>query len=151
MIFKYIFSVAGDSFYPEIILNDIQSDFVVDSYFNPTDKKVENRSDEYGYGNLSFWHKNKFSTEGEIAKYERDFIEFIEKNHSFFVENGVTDFEIFIEIYFDGGQCNFEIFNKQLLKKIGDFEVSLPISVYLLSIEEIQQWEDEIKLIWESR
>ncbi|WP_270090340.1 hypothetical protein [Sphingobacterium sp. SYP-B4668] len=81
MIFKYRFSVAGDNFYPEVILNNIQGDFVVDSYFNPTDKKVDNKPDEYGYGNLSFWHKSKFSTEDEIAEYEKDFIEFIEKNH----------------------------------------------------------------------
>lgn len=151
MIFKYSFSVAGDNFYPEKILNNIHGDFVIDSYFSPTDKKVDNKPDEYGYGNLSFWHKNKFSTEGEIAKYERDFIDFIEKNNSLFVENGVNDFEIFIEIYFDGGQCNFEIFNKQLLKQVGDFGVSLPISVYLLKSEEIQKWEDEVKLVWKSR
>ena len=151
MIFKYRFSVEGDNFYPELILNNIQGDFVVDSYFNPTDKKVDNKPDEYGYGSFSFWHKNKFSTEDDIAEYEKDFIEFIEKNHSLFVENRATDFEIFIEIYFDGGQCNFEIFTKQLLKKIGDFKVSLPISVYLLKNEEIQRWEDEIRLVWESR
>jgi hypothetical protein len=148
MIYKYSFSVLGDSFYPELILNNIQGDFIIESFISPTDRKFENKPDEYGYGNLSFWHKNKFSTEDEILKYEKDFIEFIGKNHSLFVENGVTESEVFIEIYFDGGQCNFEIFNKELLKHIGDFEVSLPISVYLLKSEEINKWESEIKLKW---
>lgn len=139
MVFKYNFSVSGDNFYPETILNNIQGNFIVDSYFNPTDKKFDNKPDEYGNGNLSFWHKNKLSTEVEIAKYEGDFVEFIEKNHLLFVENGVSELAIFLEIYFDGGQCNFEVFNKQLLKRIGDLRVTLPISVYLLKNEQIQK------------
>lgn len=151
MIYKYDFSISGDNLYPEKIINKIQGDFIIMSFFSPSDKKPVNNAEEYGYGGMSFWHKKKFSTEGEILKYEKDFIEFIEKNHTLFVENGVSEFEIFIEIYFDGGQCNFEIFNKELLKQIGNFGVSLPISIYLLKSEEIQRWESEIKLKWGSR
>lgn len=151
MIFKYNFSVSGDIFYPKSVIQEIKGDFIIDSFFNPTDKKFEDSSNEYGYGGISFWHPNKYSTEDKIIKYEMSFVEFIEKNYTLFVINGVNEFEIFVEIYFDGGQCNFEIFNKELLKKIGELGVSLPISVYVLKNEEIQKWEDEIKLVWESR
>lgn len=151
MVFKYNFSVSGDGFYPEKIIDRIDGDFIVDSFFSPTDKKPVKNAEEYSYGGMSFWHSKKFSTEDTIIEYENAFIRFIEKNYHVFVENGATEFEIFIEIYFDGGQCNFEIFNKDLLKQIGDFRVSLPISVYLLKNEEIQKWEDEVKLVWESR
>lgn len=99
---------------------------------------------------MSFWHPNKNSTEDEIIKYEISFVEFIEKNYTLFVKNGVNEFEIFVEIYFDGGQCNFEIFNKELLKKFGNFGVSFPISVYVLKNEEIQKWEEEIKIDWKN-
>lgn len=148
MVYKYSFSVSGDDFYPERILKNIQGDFAIDSYFKPTDFKFVDKTEEYGYGSISFWHPKKFSTEGNILKYENDFIEFLEKNYSSFIENGANEFEIFIEIYFDGGQCNFEIFNKELLKSLGNFGVSLPISVYVLNNEEIQKWEDEVKLVW---
>ncbi len=148
MIFKYDFSVSGDNFYPDRILNEIQGNFNIDSYFKPTDKKFKGGSEEYGYGGISFWHSKKFSTEDEILKYEKDFIDFIEKNYSLFIENGVSELEIFMEIYFDGGQCNFEIFNREMLKQIKSFEVSLPISVYVLKNEELQKWENEIKLVW---
>lgn len=151
MVFKYNFSVSGDNLYPEKIIDKIVGDFVTDSFFKPTDKRLYDLDGVYGYGGISFWHPKKFSTEDCIIVYETDFIFFIKNNYTLFVENGATEFQIFIEIYFDGGQCNFEIFNKQLLKQIGDLGVSLPISVYLLKNEEIQKWEDEIKLVWQSR
>lgn len=134
MIYKYSLSVSGDRFYPERILTNIQGDFIADSYFNPTDQKFENEPDEYGYGSLIFLHKNKCSTEDEIRKYEEDFIEFIANNHILFIENGATE---------------IEIFNRELLKQIGDFEVALPVSIYPLTKEEIQQWKSEISWSWQ--
>lgn len=134
MIYKYSLSVSGDRFYPERILTNIQGDFIADSYFNPTDQKFENEPDEYGYGSLIFLHKNKCSTEDEIRRYEEDFIEFIANNHILFIENGATE---------------IEIFNRELLKQIGDFEVALPVSIYPLTKEEIQQWKSEISWSWQ--
>lgn len=148
MIYKYSFSISGDNFSPEKILTKIHSDFIVDFYFNPTDKKFDNSPEEYGYGVMSFSHPKKYSTKDEIVAYERALIEFIETSHSLFTENGVNDFQIFMEIYFDGGQCNFEIFNKSLLQKLSSFKVSLPISVYILKEEEILEWENEIRADW---
>jgi hypothetical protein len=150
MIYKYNFSISGDCFDPEKVIERIQGDFIIVSSFRPTDKKFLNSFEEYGYGNLSFWHKRKFSTDDFLIKYENDFVEFIVKNHSLFVENGANEFEIFLEIYSDGGQCNFEIFNKELLGKLSNIGVSLPISVYVLKRREIKKWEAEIKLDWSS-
>lgn len=147
MIYKYSFSITGDNFYPERVIKNIKV-FEIGSFFSPTDKRVGVKIEEYGYGNLSFWHPKKFATEDEILIYEKDFIEFIEKNYHLFIDNGANELEIFIEIYFDGGQCNFEIFDKEILKKISKFGISMPISIYVLSDEEIQKWEHEIKLHW---
>lgn len=151
MIFKYNFSVFGDTFYPESIIQEVKGDFIIDSFFKPTDKKFEESSDEYGYGGISFWHPQKFSTEDKIENYEKEFVDFIEINYSLFIKNGVKEFEIYIEIYFDGEQCNFEIFNKDIMNKLGNIGVSLPTSIYVLKSEEIQKWEDEIKIVWNSR
>ena len=146
MIYKYNFSISGDDFYPEKNLSKIEGDFITDSLFHPNDKKFDNRPDEYGYRGMSFWHPKKFSTENEILEYEKSFINFINKNYSLFFENGVDNLQIFIEIYFDGGQCNFEVFDKEALKIISYFNVSLPISIYVLTDKEIQKWENEVRL-----
>jgi hypothetical protein len=149
MIFKYNFSVSGNNFYPDKVLKKLKGNFLIGSYFQPNDMKFEDNFEVYGYGSISFWHPKKFSSEEKINDYENEFILFIEENFSTFVENGVEDLQIFIEIYFDGGQCNFEIFNKELLKRLGLFGVSLPISIYTLKEEEINEWRREIKQTWE--
>lgn len=150
MIYKYDFSVFGNTFYPEKILNKIEGDFIIDTYFSPKDKKFSNTSEEYGYGGISFWHPQKFATEAKIVDYEKAFVDFIEKNDKLFKENGVDDLQIFMEIYYNGSQCNFEIFNKDLLKKLTKYKVSFPVSVYLLGEKEIQEWENEIKSKWDN-
>ncbi len=42
MICKYTLSIAGDNFYPEKIVNKLQGDFIIDSFFSPKDKKFNN-------------------------------------------------------------------------------------------------------------
>lgn len=149
MVFKYQFSVSGDNFMPEKVINLIQGDFILVSYFGPADKVPEKGSETYGFGDMSFWHPRKFSTETCIAAYEKDFCHFIEKNYQLFVDYGGLDFQIFMEIYFDGGQCNFEIFEKTLLQTLAKHSVALPISVYILAEEAIMKWEREIEQAWD--
>ncbi len=149
MIFKYLLSISGDDFYPDSILEKIQGDFMIGSHHNPLDFKPINNSESYNYGGILFWHPKKFSTNDSILKYELEIIEFIERNYKLFFENGVEDFEIYMEIYYDGGQCNFEIFNKEMYKKLRKFTVSLPISIYKLKKKEYKEWENEIKRSWE--
>lgn len=148
MIYKYYLSINGDLLKPNEFLANIKGDFVVDNCFHPTDSNPVDIDGEYGYGGISFWHPNKFATKEHIAAYERDFMEFIDNNFKLFIENHMTELQIFIEIYFDGGQCNFEVFSKEMLKKIASFGVSIPISIYVLSEDEIIKWQNEINLTW---
>jgi hypothetical protein len=148
MVFKYDISVSGINFYPEKIIDKIKGDFVLEYHFKPTDKLPINDIEEYGYGAISFWHPNKFSTEENIVEFESAIIKFLELNLKTFNENGADEFQIFIEIYFDGGQCNFEIFNRELLKRLANIGVSIPISVYVIDEIKLNHWEQEIKLNW---
>lgn len=149
MVHKYSFSVSGDSFYPAKVIGKTKGELVIESYFSPGDSKgLPGISDQYEYGCVSFWHHKKFSTENQIVAYEKDFVEFIEENYQLFTEHGASDFEIYLEIYFDGGQCNFEIFDKAFLRQLANFNVALPISIYVLKESEIKQWENEIQLLW---
>ena len=56
MIYKYNFSILGDNFYPEKIIDKIQGDFLVESFYNPTDKIEIELTDVYGFGGMYFWH-----------------------------------------------------------------------------------------------
>lgn len=149
MVFKYTFSISGEDLHPKKILGQIQGDFIAVSHFSPTDKKFIAKDSEYGYGGISFWHPRKFATEDQVANYEKAFVEFIESNYALFCQNSVHTLEIYLEIYYDGGQCNFEVFDKELLKRLAGFDVSLPMSVYVLEEHKLQDWESEISSLWE--
>ena len=149
MIFKYDFSISGDNFFPEKIIDKIQGGFTTMSFFSPKDKKKVNENEEYGFGSMSFWHPKKFTTEERISEYENSFIEFIEINYNVFIEYKVTDLQILVELFYDGGQCNFEIFSKDLLKRLVNFGVSIPVSIYVLEEDKLVEWENEIRKNWE--
>jgi hypothetical protein len=149
-IFKFLFSISGDEFWPDKILSRIKGEFVVASKNNVGDRKFHNNEDIYEFGSLSIWHPKKFCTDNSIADYEKWFVKFVEENYSLFMESGANEFEIYMEIYFDGGQCNFQIFDKDLLKKLTLFNIALPISIYTMDSSRHQRWISEIELAWEN-
>ena len=63
------------------------------------------------------------------SEYEQEFVDFFRKNHQLLRLNNADDLRIFIEAYYSD-QCNFEIFNSELLAELAKYKVSLPISVY---------------------
>lgn len=147
MVFKIGLSISGDSFFLESVVSKIVGDFIVKSSNSPGDK-FERRNGNYDFGSVLFWYTKNFSTEEYIEKYEKYFVDFLEDNYLIFTKNGADNFSFFIEIYYDGGQCNFEIFNKTLLKKIKKLNVSITVSVYTLSKDKLQEWANEIELDW---
>ena len=122
-------------------------DFLAVDFFSPNDKKFETTSEQYGYGGMSIWHPKKFALRENIIVFENYFVEFLEKNYQLLLVNGVKDFDLFSEIYYDGGQCNFE-FSKSWIKKLAEFEISLPVSVYALDEKYFNNWSDEIESEW---
>jgi len=75
-----------------------------------------------GAGYLNLLPKYIIPTPIEIAK------AFV-KNYQLLRLNNADDFRIFIEAFYSD-QCNFEIFNSELLVELAKYKVSLPISVY---------------------
>lgn len=147
MIYKIGLSVSGDNFFPESVVDEVVGDFIVKSSNRPNDK-FENREGTYDFGDVLFWYVKNFATQNYVARYEKHFVDFLEENHSLFIKNEAEDFSFFIEIYFDGGQCNFEIFSKDLLRRIAKLKISIAVSVYILSEEYIQDWSNEIDVDW---
>lgn len=151
MIFKYCLTASGDRFIPDEILPQIKGEYLLVGKSNPTDKE-NNKSDfEYGLGYASFFHPKKFATEDFIVEYNEWFISFIKSNKTLFFAKGINDLSIYVEIYFDGGQCNFEIFNKKQLLEICNINISFPVSVYILKKRELRKWEREIIKEWDPK
>jgi hypothetical protein len=151
MIFKNTLSIEGDKFLPNKVIDNIAGDLIVESLYYPNDRndrKWRDSFEEYGYGGILFWHPKKFTLDDTSREYNTMFLEFIKMNYKFFSENGVEEWCLYIEIYYDGGQCNFEIFDREFLEVLSKFKVSIPMSVYCLNPEEYHQWVEEIKLEW---
>jgi hypothetical protein len=150
MVFKIILRITGEYFTPDSILDKLNGQFIISSRNNPKDKKFENREDKYGFGSISFFHPKKFATEESISIYNEWQIKFLKNNYGVFVEGGADSFQYFIEIYYEGDQCNFEIFSPNELGEISNIRISLPVSVYKFSHVELGKWEEEIRKDWES-
>ena len=109
------------------MVNNLETSLEVTDYFDAGGK------DEFGeindYGCLELNHKNEFSKEYWDSEYEQEFVDFFSKNYQLLRLNNADDFRIFIEAFYSD-QCNFEIFNSELLAELAKYKVSLPISVY---------------------
>jgi hypothetical protein len=127
------------------LINPTAEGFIVASSFKPSDKKFMSRDDVYGYGSITFWHPLKFSLQSNLLTYEEAFIEFIERNLERFKQCGADEIEIFLEVYSDEDQLNFEVFNRDVLHKLLQYNISLPVCVYRISTEKLENWSDEVR------
>lgn len=123
---RYTVMILGDNFNPDDVIDKLDTDLVVNLVSRPNDLDAD--GEVYGIGFLSLISKNEFSEYPDEA-YEKIFVDFYEKNYALLKQAGANDFRIFLDIYCFK-QCNFEIFNKRELKKLAQYNVSLPISVY---------------------
>ena len=147
MVYKYSFIASGQNFYPSRLIPKFTQEIIVENY---TDYGLEtNKNFEYLDGRILFWHPKKYSTNDSLQFYEEQFVSFIQKNYSIFVEAGAVDFEIFMEVYYDVEQCNFEIFDRDKLKILSAMNISLPISIYAIGKSKLKRWEKEIIKDWE--
>lgn len=141
LIFKITFSVSGDDFFPNKIISSLSKKLDIIDFFSPTDNIGQKKDSKFGYGLLSFMHPKIFGHLGDGLEYEDEFIKFYEINFNLFKKYGAEDFVFFIEVYYSGDQCNFEVFNKSMLLRLtkGIGKISIPISVYHLEQKEIEK------------
>lgn len=125
MYMRFTIKVSGQKFDPKKILQQLVTNLIVDDYVEP----IFYSEHEYDYGEMYLLAKQEFSHEYPDDEYQNLFIDFFDKNHNNLVLAGATDFQIMLDIYYKD-QCNFEIFDKDILKKIAKYNICLPISVY---------------------
>jgi hypothetical protein len=129
--------IYGDNFSPKQLLSQIKGSYLVITSNEPDDCKWEDKDELYEFGFLSLMHPMKVGIDDVCySEYENWYIEFLECNFNSIKACGGEDLSIGFEIFYNK-QCNFEIFNKEILKRLAIFNVSIPVSVYNISSEHI--------------
>jgi hypothetical protein len=129
LVFKITLAISGDDFFPSKLIQSVSNKYVAESFHDA--------DGDLTHGVIFYMHPQLFGIQGEGVDYEEWFVELLEKNFEAFKKYGAEDIELFIEVYYSDDQCNFEIFNKSMLKRMGNFHISIPISVYHLSEKEV--------------
>ena len=150
MIYKLTLTLCGKSFMPDCILSSIKGNYLITDKHNATDKIFPDGKDIYDEGSISFFNPVKFSLDNHLKKYEKWFVAFLLVNYDLFVRNGVEEIVLFTEIYHADEQCNFEVFDKELLRKVSHIDISFPVSTYLLGDVEFNNWVKEIDQEWKN-
>ena len=127
MYLRFTIMIFGDNFKPSKMVNNLETSLEVTDYFDVGGEDEVGEINDYGC--LVVNHKNEFSKEYWDSEYEQEFVDFFRKNYQLLRLNNADDFRIFIEAFYLD-QCNFEIFNNELLAELAKYKVSLPISVY---------------------
>ena len=127
MYLRFTITIFGDNFKPSKMINKLETSLEVTSYFDAGEEDDIEKINDYRYLELN--HKNEFSKEYWDSEYEQEFVDFFRKNYQLLRLNNADDFRIFIEAFYSD-QCNFEIFNNELLSELAKYKVSLPINVY---------------------
>lgn len=99
-----------------------------------TSYRVIDANDDF----ISIEHPTDIGIEYNMEIYNQWYVDFIENNHSTLKHNGLDKINIFINVFYSG-QCNFEIFESQSLSILSKYNVSLPISVFHLSNNELKE------------
>lgn len=89
------------------------------------------------YNTISIEKPSGIGINNYMISYEKWYVDFLDKYYVKLLELGVERFDICISVFFFG-QCNFEIFTNQMLQNLSRKNVSLPISVFKVTKEEIE-------------
>ena len=136
-IIRISLDLYGDNFLPRKALIEITDNIHISSSIEPDDLNDKDPSGVYGFGSLSILSPQIYGLQYEMEEYEEWYFSFIDKYKPVFDKYGVTEINLFFDVFDNGGQLNFEILSRELLKKVGQYGIAIPISVYRLTTEQI--------------
>ena len=138
-LIKLSLTVTGDNFFPRNITTIFEGKLLFEINFNPDDKNDSDERKEYGFGCATFYHPSIFGLEEKTwREYENDFVKSLEDYYDLLISYGANDFSMYTEIYYEGWQCNFNIFDKENMEKLSKYNLSFPVSVYKMSQKEMK-------------
>lgn len=145
-IIRISLDLEGENFSPQKLINELNDEIHVFRSNEPDDINDRGLNEIYGFGSLAILCPEIYGLQYEMTYYENWYLSFIDKNKKLFDRNGIAEMSLYIEIFHNEGQLNFEIFSRELLKKIAEYEISIPISYYKVSSEDIIEMLKETKI-----
>lgn len=138
VIFSNILSLSGSELRSEELLAELGGDYLLEGNLENDEGSKYRRH----LGDKIVLIKNPVSYTVKETEdgYDQWYVDFVEKNHEIFLNCGVDDITIFIEVFaLENGQCNVEILYQQEVKSLTEYDVALPVSIYSLTREEMDQ------------
>lgn len=126
LILKISIDIYGDNLNTNAILNIVQEEIY-----------IEKDTSEDIKGWLTFIHPEIFGVEYKLKTYQEWYVSIIEKYYKYFTLYGATEVNIFYDVFYSK-QCNFEIMSDNLMKRLGEYSLSYPISVYKVNDIELK-------------
>jgi hypothetical protein len=137
-ILRISLEVSGAQFSPAALLPALPFPHVVfDSHeASDTPSLGPGQATTYGFGSLSLLAPGKIGV-APTATYEQWYVDFLDSTHDQLVGAGVTEINLRWDVFYTR-QCHFELFTRQQLARLAPYPVALPVSVYQLSEEQMQ-------------
>lgn len=145
-IIRISLDLTGDKFSPNKLLKELTDQVHIFSSNEPDDKNEYDPNGIFGFGSLTVLCPKIYGLQYEMTDYENWYFDFIDKNKTLLDKNGTTEISLYIEVFDDGGQLNFEIFSRELLKKVGQHNIAIPISYYRLTTKQIIEMLEETEI-----
>lgn len=145
-IIRISLDLTGDKFSSKEFLKELEDDIYIFTRNEPDEINEKDPKGIFGFGSLTVICPKIYGLQYEMIWYEKWYLDFIDKNKKLLDKNKVTEMSLYIEVFDNGGQLNFEIFSKELLQKIGKYSISIPISYYRLTSEQIIEMLNETQI-----
>jgi hypothetical protein len=145
-IIRISLDLNGDKFSPQEFLNELTDNVHIFYSNEPDDINDKDPDGIFGFGSLVILCPKIYGLQYQMTDYENWYLNFIDNNKKLLDKNGVTEMSLYIEVFDNGGQLNFEIFSRELLKKIGQYDIAIPISYYRLTTEQLIEMLDKTEI-----
>ena len=145
-IIRISLDLTGDKFSPKELLKALTDNVHIFYSNEPDDINERDPNGIFGFGSLTILCPKIYGLQYQMTAYENWYLDFIDNNKNLLDKNGVTEMSLYIEVFDNGGQLNFEIFSRELLKKVGQYDIAIPISYYRLTTEQIIEMLDETEI-----
>jgi len=134
--------IEGKGFKPNLLLEYIPEDLRVEKVTEKgeTINLSRSRTSLALESSILILNKINLTTNTEdIPKQNEAFIKFLEKQYSFIKKIGGEDISLWLYIYFSDEYVNTELFDKEQLKKLAIYDVSLPLTIIKMSKKKIKK------------
>lgn len=145
-IIRMSLDLYGDKFSPNEFLKELTKEIFIFTSNEAGDFKFSNKKSTYEFGSISILCPPKYGLNDELQEYVNWYFDFLSKNTTLLNKYGVTEINMFTDVFHVGGQLNLEIFSRDQLKIVGQYGIALPLSYYKLAKNEILELLHETNL-----